>query len=110
LSNFKSGCVHDQLTVTDQQTAVATLQGMKESEAWAGLFDVKGEKAYTVPVDPHNWELVPYGMKRTDEHGNKTLVTYLLENIGGKEFKRNLEKCTGCSKCLEIGFKKTRVK
>lgn len=109
MSNFKSGCVHDELTVTDQQTALATLAGMKESAAWAGLFDTKNVDAYTVPIDSHHWKLVPYGMKRFDKNKDATWVTYLIENIGGKEFKRHLEKCTGCNKCDVSGFKKTRI-
>ena len=89
---------------------MATLQGFKESEAWKGLFDTSGIDSYAAPTDDHHWKIVPFGMQRIDEHGNKSWVTYLLENIGGKEFKRHLVRCTGCRACDEMGFRKVVVK
>lgn len=31
------------------------------------------------------------------------------ESIGGKVFRRHLDKCTGCRACNEAGFRKVRV-
>ena len=109
MNSFKSGCVHDQLAVTDQDTALATLQGMKESAAWAGLFDTSGIDSYTAPTDDHHWKIVPYGIKRIDEKGNPHWATEVIEVIGGKEFTRHLVKCTGCTACDEIGFRKVKT-
>jgi len=116
---FKSGVQHESLAVSDKETALATLQGMKEHKDWEGLFDVSGGKAYKAPVDVHNWELIPHGIKQLDKNKNVIWVTYstittnhmdMNGDMYQKKFTRHKEICTGCSKCLEIGFKKVRVR
>ena len=96
MSGFKSGVTHDQLAVSDKDTALATLQGMKESKAWEGLFDVSDEK-YQAPKE-HNWQTVKNGMGRRLT-GLDAPVTYVLEELGGVKFKRWLEECAWCKEC-----------
>lgn len=107
--SFKSGVQHESLAVSDKDTAMAILAGFKESKGWEGLFDVSGGKAYKAPVDGHNWELVENGMKHVDKNKSVTWVTRLEEELGGKKFTRYLERCTGCTACDEMGFRKVKT-
>lgn len=105
MSSFKSGVVHDPIAVSNIETAMAMLETIKGKSGLLKMDDVK----YKAPKDKHSWQLVEKGMKHIDESGNVAWLTYLVEKLGDKKFKRHLEECAYCEGCKERGISKRRV-
>ena len=96
--SFKSGVVHEAIAVTEKETAMATLAGMKESEAWEGLFDTVTTKRSKSPS--HNYEIVPLGLCVKVGVSHRMVTSYRAE-IAGVMHRHYLEQCTGCDTCVD---------
>ena len=103
MSDFKSGVVHEAIAVTEKETAMATIAGMKESKAWEGLFDTVTTKRSKSPC--HNFEVVPLGLcvKVQMDGGGYVhkMVTSYKASIKGVPHRHFLEQCTGCDTCVD---------
>ena len=81
-----SGTTHSRTIPTSQDTAIATLAGMKESKEWAGLFDEEeGERKHRCPATNERHIFVRDGVKFKIKHPvTKRFVSEYFTRLGPK--------------------------
>jgi len=94
-----SGTTHSRTIPTSQDTAIATLAGMKESAEWAGLFDSEESKSKGPCVMYHENGKLAYRGQHTWERikikhpSLNYFVDQYLGKIGPKTYAHFAEAC-----------------
>ena len=96
IANNPSGTTHSRTIPTSQDTAIATLAGMKESKEWAGLFDEEERKSIA-PCKTYNGQHV-WERGKIKHPTTKRMVDHYTALMGPKRYAHFVEVCKCCKR------------